>query len=240
MEPVKILHRLAVLPLLAVCACKPLELPTDSGDASGQLLIPEPEPLFSTTCAGTGYSRDVSDAGLPVRDAPSPQARILGRLYTLSAQPEEDGSDPYAISYVPPSFRITDLIGDWVQIEGSDPVGEGSGLSKENFTGRGWIPRSMVGYAVSGPERSGRTDYAYSAPDFGAQVVDEFGALNVIHVPDEVTMIACKGSWIELRYRKRIPEPENAPPLKHPHGDGPWVTGWMKVKPYVTYQKAKP
>lgn len=228
----------AALPLLAAGACKPADEPPAPVVEREALPTPEPEPAFTTRCAGTGYSRDVSKAGLAVRDAPKAGGRVLGRLHTILYSPEPGEKGPgIEPRYGQPNFRIIDISGDWIRIEGADPVSEGAGVRKANFTGRGWIPRAMVGYAVSGPERPGRTDYAYAAPDFAAKVTDEMGTLNVIHVPDEVTMVACRGSWLELRYRKRMPVAENALPPRNRYGDGPWVTGWIKVEPYVTYQK---
>lgn len=226
-----------VLPLLILGACKAAEKPQAVAEREA-LPTPEPEPAFTTPCAGTGYSRDVSEAGLAVRDAPRADAQVLGRLYTI-LYPSEPGEDGPGIepTYGQPDFRIIAISGDWIRIEGADPVSEGLGSRKANFTGRGWIPRAMVGYVLSGPERPGRTDYAYAAPDFAAQVTDAYGGLNVIHVPSEPMMTTCKGSWIELRYRKRLPQPENAPPPRDPYGDGAWVTGWIKVEPYVTYQR---
>lgn len=228
-----------VVALPALAACQPgseprrdrpdnaLDPPAPEGaaDNARDLPVAAQEERFATRCAGSGYARDPGDAGLVIRAAPDAASREIGRLHV---------SVPNG-----PSFRIIDVAPGWIRIEGADPMTQYAARTgpPRNFTGQGWIDAKQVGFELTDSTMSEGSFLAYDRPDFGAAVVDRMGVLNALHVPDELVLLECTGAWLKLRYKKRMPVAKDAPPPRDRYGDGPWVTGWFKVTPYVTYQK---
>lgn len=153
-------------------------------------------------CAAAGRSTDPDRAGLNVRAAPSANARIVGRLYSVSDPEAHHGGWPPRYG---PIFAIRDARNGWVRIDGAAAESEGfDGEVRRNYTGPGWVSANFVEATVvmvgtGDPARQG-----YSGPGFEAGVADPDGLTNIERMTRTLRrparVVACSGPWVQLEY----------------------------------------
>ncbi|MDF7773826.1 SH3 domain-containing protein [Sphingomonas sp. AOB5] len=159
--------------------------------------VQPPAEHFTTRCWAAGKSLEQDAKGLNVRAEPDAASAILGVLQSV-VDPESHRW-PGPPEYYGPGFRIVDVRGDWVKIDGTDPLSDGLGDDIPNYTGPGWVhSRGVVadlqrpGEAIDGPARAG--------PEESAAVIDADGALNA-YGDHDAKLIDCRGEWVQIDYR---------------------------------------
>lgn len=154
-------------------------------------------------CAAAGRSTDQDRAGLNVRAAPSANARVVGRLYSVDDPVMAEGGG-WPPRYGP-VFAIRDARNGWVRIDGAAAESEGyDGEVRRNYTGPGWVSANYVETTVvmvgtGDPARQG-----YSGPGFESAVADPDGLTNIERMTRALRrparVIACRGPWVQLEY----------------------------------------
>lgn len=152
-------------------------------------------------CAAAGRSTDQDPAGLNVRAGPSPQARILGRLYSV-LDPEEahhGGRRRYG-----PIFAIREVRNGWVRIADAAAEVEGAdGEVRRNYTGPGWVSANMVEPTIVSARTGDPGTRGYAGPSLRAAVTDPDGLTNIeqmLRRGERPRLVACRGSFVQLDY----------------------------------------
>jgi hypothetical protein len=153
-------------------------------------------------CAAAGRSVDQDPAGLNVRAAPSLQARVLGRLYSVEDPEAHHGVWPPRYG---PIFAIRAAQGGWVRIEGAAAESEGlDGEVLRNYTGAGWVSANMVEPTIIYASSTDPGRQGYADPDTGARILDPDGLTNIeimsrtLRRPARI--VGCSGPWLQLEY----------------------------------------
>lgn len=191
-----------------------------------------------TGCAISALSIEDDPAGLNVHAEPSPDSKVIGKLYSLVEAPPNEAPLP-SNQMTGPGFTIIAVQGDWVRIADIAPVTGGFDKrtrkysEARNFQGLGWVRQGRI--MVS----SDYWDKAYDRPYFEGgkwQAVDEDAGVNLYPwagLPrSEVRILACEKDWVKLRYPRiatRISSPDN---VRHfsaaERAKLPPVEGWLK------------
>jgi hypothetical protein len=158
--------------------------------------------MQAAPCAAAGRSVDQDPAGLNVRSAPSPRARVLGRLYSVLDPESHHGGWPPRYG---PIFAIREARDGWVRIEDAAAETEGfDGEVRRNYTGPGWVSANMVEATIVSSSTSDPGVRGYAGPGFGNAVSDPDGFTNIermmrtLHRPARV--VGCSGAWVQLDY----------------------------------------
>ncbi|WP_258128878.1 hypothetical protein [Achromobacter anxifer] len=191
-------------------------LPAAAAVAAGsQAAIPE----GPTTCNFGAWTNYLSKPAIEVRDAPSANARIVGKLPTVGAA----GEPEYAYSI---TFDVIAAQNGWLKIaNASDDYNEAEDESRaprKFHKGEGWIRSGDARIGI----QSGR---GYLKPDpkskrlldLGSNWLTEMGTINGI--------LACHQDWVLLDYtveRKRLPDEQLAELAKDERSTGrAWFRG---------------
>ena len=153
-------------------------------------------------CAAAGRSVDQDPAGLNVRAAPSANARIVGRLYSVLDPESHHGGWPQRYG---PIFWIRGAQGGWVRIEGAAAETEGvDGEVRRNYTGPGWVSANHVEATIVTMQAGDPGTRGYRGPDFESGVADPDGLTNIERMRDQLRrparVVGCSGPWVQLDY----------------------------------------
>ncbi len=178
-------HRISVLCLAAVAALLPSTYPIPASALSVEFI-----------CDVTGYSIDTDVNGLNVRENPSSNAKVVGKIYTLT---DDEGRTH-------PLSRIHEIRDGWAFIAATDATTESGGASKKNYTGKGWVALSKFGGHAWAEDIYSPKNKSYAGPGLDTKVVDPDGQTNVINMEREFgsppKLLDCKGEWIKQQYRQ--------------------------------------
>ena len=158
--------------------------------------------MQAAPCAAAGRSVDQDPAGLNVRAAPSVDARVLGRLYSVLDPESHHGGWPARYG---PVFAIREARNGWVRIQDAAAESEGyDGQVLRNYTGPGWVSANHVEATIVTMQAGDPGTRGYVRPDFGAEVADPDGLTNIenmertLHRPPLI--VGCSGPWVQLDY----------------------------------------
>jgi hypothetical protein len=144
-----------------------------------------PLPAGVTECRFRAFSSDPDPAGLNVRDAPSPNARVLGRLLPRHVGGETVQAEVQVIGYRK----------GWFLVEAT-PYPDAD--QPKSHSGRGWVAASLLTAGLL-RNRLKQAPSEQSADVLDLRVLDKEGIPLV--TPDTVKMrrlMACSGDWVEV------------------------------------------
>ncbi len=189
-------------------------------------------------CAISALSIEDDPAGLNVHAEPSPDSKVIGKLFSLVEAPPDEvplPSDPMT----GPAFTIIAVQGDWVRIADIAPVT--GGFDKQtrkygevrNFQGLGWVRQDRIMVSSDYWDKAFDRPYYQWAP---WTVIDEDAGVNLYpwagQPRSEDRILACEKDWVKLRYARiatRISGPDN---VRHfstaERAKLPPVEGWLK------------
>jgi hypothetical protein len=206
------LKRAEFLALIAlagsVAACNKSESGNAPEAPSGaKITATSAAPQKSEPCSLKGWSIDQDPNGLNVRSAPNTRAEVLGKLYSVPDFEDEHGEEADAIEVLfGPTFTVSAVEGDWIQIIDAEPISEGPGVEKKNFVGAGWVHASLVRAASPQVDIYSNLNHGFEGPSERTQISDPDGTTNSINAgrdtPDQPRLIACSGPWAKVRYQQ--------------------------------------
>lgn len=189
-------------------------------------------------CAISALSIEDDPAGLNVHAEPSPDSKVIGKLYSLvEAPPDEEPlpSDPMT----GPAFTIIAVKGDWVRIADIAPHTGGFDRQtrkygeRRNFQGLGWVHQSRIRVASDYWDKAFDRPYYQAAP---WTVIDEDAGVNLYpwagESGGEIRILACEKDWVKLRYPRiatRVSCPDSVRYFTAAErAQKPPVEGWLK------------
>ena len=150
--------------------------------AGGPAVRQKPQTIVAPTtrCEIAAYIVDPDPQGLNVRTGPGKQFGVIASI--------PRGENGVVVS-------VTGASGDWVLIEGADPMDE-----VQLYKGAGWAYATLLGLDTTAGERElANENYpvpVYRAPDRKSGVVGKIAAQT------PVTLTGCRGSWARIRYKQ--------------------------------------
>ncbi len=154
-------------------------------------------PHGTEPCSFGAWSNDPDPAGLNVRAAPSPQAKVLGIVPPPRKLPKEEA---FSGEPVKSEFRVIGHRDGWFLIENVTPPGVAYEVPyprhlPQPFKGRGWVNGRMIGGALAnGGLPEGRLYVSPHADAASLEVIDSHG--NRIGPDTPIRRIhACSGWW---------------------------------------------
>ncbi len=154
-------------------------------------------PSGTEPCSFGAWSNDTDPAGLNVRAAPSPQAKVLGIVPPPRKLPKEDD---FSGEPVKSEFRVIGHRDGWFLIEHVKPPGVAYEVPyprhlPQPFRGRGWVSGRMIGGALAnGGLPEGRL---YASPHADAASIEVMDSQDNRIGPDTPIrrIHACSGWW---------------------------------------------
>lgn len=133
---------------------------------------------MSHECHVWAYTIDKDPNGVNIRSAPSPTSRIIGKI-------------PYNPEHMHWKVKIKESKGGWVRIEGYNSP------DSKTIKTDGWVFSELLGTSLSGSEIK-----LYSAPTPNASSQRLPPIAEIV----DVTVLGCKGEWLEGALRKPTKE----------------------------------
>ncbi len=198
--------------LLAGCGAAALLVATLSV-ASGQTQEPM-LPAGVTSCAFDAMPNDPDPSGLNIREGPSAQSRVLGRLPKVESPQPDVGS-------VAAEFHVIGTRNGWFLIEGAH---YGYGYRKaQPYARRGWVSGKLITTGLREP-------YLKGAPRANAPNVVRlsFESKDFVVGPDSIrpdAILDCSGKW----FRVEIPLKQSGfrlTPLMPSGAPAGYARGW--------------
>ena len=145
-----------------------------------------PLPAGMTKCRFRALSNDPDPAGLNVRDAADPNARVLGRLLPRHVGGETVQAEVQVIGYRK----------GWFLVEAPPPPYRDADQPK-SYSGRGWVAASLLTAGLL-RNRLKQAPSEQSADVLDLRLLDKEGI--PLASPDLVKMrlIACSGDWVQV------------------------------------------
>jgi hypothetical protein len=222
--------------MLALSACTAAPVANDSAERGNDASPAPVAEKIATRCAAAGISVEQDRKGLNVRAEPDAKAKILGVLQSVEDPESHRWTGPP--DYYGPGFRIVDMQGDWVQIDGADPISEGIGDDIPNYTGTGWVHSRAIAIDLQRPG-DGVTGPARAAPDETAAVIDPDGAVNAHMVRQSLKLLDCRGEWLRVEYRHTARRDANGQWIDYTPAEiarSKPVQGWVRSYAFRTRQ----
>jgi hypothetical protein len=165
-------------------------------DAESMRLQRRHLPPGTETCDIAAWSADPDPAGLPLRAAPEPQARLIGRIPPPWKAPDRQGDEG---SVYRSQFRVVGYRNGWFLVRDISAPGVAYGERyprnmPQAPRGQGWVQSRLVGAALAnGAARPGLLHQAPSEFSASRQVLRAGTAMGAGDTVERLH--ACSGAW---------------------------------------------
>jgi hypothetical protein len=206
LKPQGVLALIALVGCVAACN-QQQTADIDAVTSENNITVTSAMPEQREPCRILGSSIDQDPNGLNVRAEPNAKAEVLGKLYSVADFEDEHGEESSEVQELfGPQFTVTAVQGDWLKITDAEPISEGPGLEKKNFTGTGWVHFSLVKVAPPQVDIYSNLNNGFQGPDEKSPITDPDGTTNFANAgqdtPDQPRLLNCTGEWAQVRYQQ--------------------------------------